>query len=226
VISDLATAAGQASGVYLVAYVEGQSDSAAAYEVLVVFGNAQRTVPDAWRFDAAGCQTGVRVRFDFLAPANLEATCPSFENAGLDTPLQPVTTTVVEFHQNFGDPQYPDPYPGTLLETGLAESSYPRGNAPDPKRRYFLMGLEFDHSLSSVEPSPADRSTCGGIEEPMCFNLLRGAYLTPAYDIEYPFVVGANSWLSTNGFGSSCANAQWTPARPVTWGRLKSQYRN
>ena len=63
-----------ATGVYsLFLTVIGHDQPQRAYDVRVVYGNASQTVPDAWRFDADGCQASVGIRQDITSRA-----CPPF----------------------------------------------------------------------------------------------------------------------------------------------------
>jgi hypothetical protein len=52
-----------------------------AYEVTYIYANSSSTVPDAWRFDPAGCQGSSFVTIDHLAPSAVAKVCPSFQGA-------------------------------------------------------------------------------------------------------------------------------------------------
>src|SRR5690349_14133420 len=39
-----------------------------AYQVRIIYGDVTQSVPDAWRFDAAGCQGSAFLTIDHLAP--------------------------------------------------------------------------------------------------------------------------------------------------------------
>ncbi len=217
--TDKVVAAGQVATANLVTFVTGQSDSTIAYELRILYGDATKHVPDAWRFDASGCETSAFVIVNAQSPAALSKTCPSFQNAG--GAHAGLSITDVSF--------YPagHQYASTLMAITVA-NSYPAGNLPANGSKYFLMDAEFNLSASSVGPTPGDNSTCGGLENEICFNLAQADWLATdgSTQTDWLFHGGASGdWVTagTSPFAGSC---QGTPAQTVTWGRVKGQYRN
>jgi len=76
-----------------------------AYDVRFVYGNASQTVPDAWRFDAAGCEA------QLLSMDATSKVCPPFAQNANGTALE---IKKVEFSPPF------DPYPTTLMRVVYA----------------------------------------------------------------------------------------------------------
>jgi hypothetical protein len=191
----------------LYASVVGPNEPHKAYEVWVAIGDSQGLVPDAWRFDEAGCQGTARATVDHLPPAAEAAACPALQGD-----LQSLQIRAVDlWPAAFG-------LPTTLLRVVLA-SAYPAGvQNPDLNQRYFLARFAFDHTRS-VDGPGIPGASCGGFETPMVLRDFRGAYLTTD-GVEVPFVgVGT----ATARFNS--ANRVALPVHPVTWGAIKSQYR-
>jgi len=214
-ITNLAVAAGQSSGVHLTCFVTGQSDPTLGYQVQILYGDANHAVPDAWRFDAAGCQGSGFVVLNHLAPSSLSTSCPSFQNAG------GARTSLQIKDLNFSPPSLP--YPLTMMRIVVA-NVFATGNAPVAAAKYFLCDAEFDHTFSVVGPTPSDHSACGGLEDGICFHLVSATYLldSPAQP-EVPFQIGSGAFVSANAPGGSCLV---DAAHPTTWGAIKGQYRN
>jgi len=224
-ITDIAVTAQQAATVNLVTFVTGQDDPTLSYQVWILYGNATtKTVPDAWRFDASGCEGPSFVTLNHLAPAALSKTCPSFQDAGGPhsslqiKDLNPVPPTL--------------PY-ATTLERIVVANAYPNpGNTPVLATKYFLMDAEFNLSFATEGPSDGTAGTCGNLEVPICFNLNTASYIIndgSGNEIPFNFHGGATGdWAtahsSTQGVVTGCTAA--TPAQPRTWCSIKSQYRN
>lgn len=103
-------------------------------------------VPDAWRFDDAGCQTSSRVTYSNTA---LNKGCPAMKGAGVLT----VTQYTVDTDGS------------AFLFLAITHDGF----NPIATARYTTWQVMFDHSLSNVGPSPLDQSTCGGAE--LCENI-------------------------------------------------------
>lgn len=191
----------------LYASVVGLNVPHKAYEVWLTIGDSQNLVPDAWRFDAAGCQGSTLATVDHLPPAAEAAACPALQGD-----LESLQIKAVDL--------WPDAFglPTTMLRVVLA-SAYPVGiQNPDPTQRYFLARFTFDHTRS-VDGRGAPGTSCGGFETPMVFRDFRGAYLTTD-GVEVPFVGVGTATARFNSAGRAP-----TPAHPVTWGAIKNQYR-
>ena len=202
---------GQSFSIY--ASVLGQSQAATGYQVSLLFGvGSGRPLPDAWRFDASGCQGPARLTMEHLAPSS--KTCPNF-----------VGTAPTEQSEVF---EY-DPATG-LAATRIAVRLTSGSNAPNPAQRYFLARWIFDHG-ASVEGPGTPGVSCGGLEYPICFVSGRldggpGASWTGTSGDEHPWPF-QNEHVSTQGHPSCpCSSDPCpTPARNSTWGAIKGQYR-
>src|SRR5207237_4823226 len=71
-----------------------------AYEVRFVYGNESQAVPDAWRFDADGCEGGL------LIINALSKSCPPFAQTANGSAIR---ITRIDFSQPY------EPYPTTVL---------------------------------------------------------------------------------------------------------------
>ena len=202
----------------LIASVLGNDQTHTGHQVVFLIGSANRDVPDAWRFDAAGCQGSSFLTMNHLAPASAVKTCPSF--AGASTVLNIKEYGFVATGSIYD--------PDTMY--GLIADAHPDGVTALPGTRYFLGQWLFDHSFSVAGPGTPG-TDCGGFETPMCVALLTGNrhvvfeggtsnYV--AGGVEFPFDEGPNDWRSTHGLAGCPA----TPVQNRTWGHIKSQYRN
>lgn len=182
-----------------------------AYDVRVIYGNASQLIPDAWGFDATGCQGSSFVSVDHLAPAAVSKVCPSMMQTSAPS-LQIKDVSLVPVGQ---------PYANTLMRCVLA-NSYPNGVATiNAATRYFLARYNFDHTFSVTGPTQAGVN-CGGFEESMCFKFQQGTYLD-MNGVEFSF--GRSSPALAVSFNSASA-CPGVPAQPKTWGSIKAQYRN
>lgn len=180
--------------------VIGQGDGHKAYDVRFLYGNASQTVPDAWRFDLNGCETSSQVQQDVVSK-----TCPAFMQAGLGN----LQIKKIEFSP------VTDGYPTTLMRVLLANAYQPVSTS-DPGTRYLLEHVRFDLS-AAVAGAGSPPDSCGGFEQAMTFQMTYATYLD-LNGIEIPFVRAYQGPKVT-------FNAQ-VPARPTSWGSIKSQYRN
>lgn len=184
-------------------------------------------VPDAWRFDDAGCQTSSRFMPDNTA---WSSSCPVMKGTNPQTFTEYEVATDV-----FG-------FPVALMRLTITYDSF----TPSPATRYTIWRIVFDHSRSSPGPTPPDHSTCGGAEICETFTLDFAQLITPSgLRLSLP---GCDQGLDLN---NPCAAALWDgncqpvlpglsdgrfqangscPTGPVatlpaTWGRVKSLYR-
>jgi len=167
--------------------------------------------PDAWRFDANGCQTGTQLSVSGSGAPG----CPAMGS-------NPQTSYQFSY----------DTYLGTVsLHLTSSYSEF----TPSPATRYTLWQITFDHSYSSVGPSPPDNSTCGGAQLSGQLNF-DFAQVTPASgppinlppcDVHMEGFCGYLTWnggMLTDHLGGPCSPVP-VPVLPATWGRLKSLYR-
>lgn len=180
-----------------------------AYDVRLIYGDANQNVPDAWRFDAVGCQTSSAVTINHLPPAALSKSCPAF----MQTSAPSLQIKDVSLSANI------DGYASTLMRMVMA-NSYPNGVATvNPATRYFLAGLQMSTAFSVNGPGDPP-NTCGGFEIPICFKLSRGSLLDLngiETQFDRPGAVMSVTWQGA----SACSGV---PAKPATWGQIKNQY--
>jgi len=158
-------------------------------------------VPDAWRFDAAGCQGDYGLLWDTYIAAAVK-TCPlnlppNQQSVWHATSLaQEGDRLRLEFERVFGGP--PDVATGDRL----------------------VLSLRFDHLWSVAGPA-TDAEHCGGFERGVCVRLIEATHESFA-GLVRPYV-RTNSVYSANAGGlGSC---EVVPVRATTWGAIKGQYR-
>jgi hypothetical protein len=184
------------------------------YAVTLIYGDGDQSVPDAWRFDTLGCQGASSLKLDFLPSKTIGQSCPAF--------IQNIADPLVITEVRFNPPAYYQ-YPSTCMRVEV-EVAYPGSVQADPLTRYFLAGFNFDHSHSAIGGGDPPNS-CGGLETPMCFKLaaLNTLVVNSAYQVQ-SFAHDPNQSVLTFNPGSAGACAA-VPARAVTWGQIKAQYR-
>lgn len=182
-----------------------------AYQVQLLLGNSSTTaVPDAWRFDAAGCQGSSFITIDHLAPAAVVKTCPTLQGAVNSIQIKDVSevrTTAL-------------PYDGDYLRITMANALGDNVVTPVAATRYFVMRALFDHSFSVVGATTPGVD-CGGVEQSICIATIVATYLD-ANGIEMNWGMGGNRAATVNG----AAGCPASPTTTTTWGAIKSQYRN
>jgi|SRR5687768_9100770 len=191
----------------------GNDQTHNAYQVRFIVGSATANVPDAWRFDAAGCQGSAFITINHLPPATAAKTCPAFQGATASIQIKDFSFSPAE--QGYA----------TTLMRGVLANTYPAGNTSIPTTRYFLAQFIFDHTFS-VAGATTPGADCGGFETPMCVAMLKNGPATTTYlrmsdGAEFPFEAG-NHFVTVNGI----AGCNAVPAQAKTWGQIKSQYRN
>lgn len=218
IVQDITPTAGPTS---MIISELGNDQTHNAYQTRFLISAANLTVPDAWRFDAAGCQGSAFITINHLPPSTAAKTCPAFQGASASIQIK--------------DYSFVNPgtnYATTQMRCTMA-NTYPAGATSVATVRYFLTQVIFDHTFS-VAGAGTPGTNCGGFETPMCIALFTGtpapgqrgeegttSYLRLADGVEVPFDPG-NIWLSTGGFSGCPA----TPSQNKTWGQIKSQYRN
>jgi hypothetical protein len=185
----------------------GQSEGSGSYDVILRIGPGHATFPDAWRFDQLGCQGPSRFSITQKPRISEAATCPVFEDS-----VGPPTILI--------DYSYDPTFQRAVL-TFAHYQLLPKPSS-DPSQRYFLVGFQFDHTVS-VDGSSVGGQSCGGLEQPMCFAIDYAHWLTLADD-ELAWAIDQGFATANDPTNSShCPGA--TPARSTTWGRVKDQYR-
>jgi len=182
-----------------------------AYVVEIFYGNTNQTVPDAWRFDPAGCQETYSSPIDSFAPAEVAQACPSL----VTTRVGSIAIRQVEL--NLDRPAWP----ATNMRMLLAVAYQPGSPAADPAKRYFLARFRFDHTKSVVGDA-VSWGSCGGMEQSMCIKLGDAQYVGQD-QITRDF--GRSTPTPTLSFNSPAACVGATPAHATTWGWIRGAYR-
>ena len=190
------TGPGQIATMVLSALGTGSPHKGYRFKVLVSSG-----LPDAWRFDADGCNVGQLS----LNTAGLSKACPAFQGTN---PL-PIF--------NYG---YEVDGAGTATYDVL--NAYNEVLAPNAGTRYTVFQGLFNHAFSNTGPrDPA--LECGNAEQPICFALVHTEFLNPDLTI-IPFGV-ENDFLTWQDAGNSTGCPGATQNEATTWGRVKGLYR-
>jgi hypothetical protein len=191
--------------VHIHASVLGQSQAHSAHRVWWVIGDVNDQLPDAWRFDGAGCNNGLYA-ISAAAPPALAKMCPSF------VPNSTPQFTVRLF-------QLAPPSLGLPATMGLAliDVRYPSAvQNPDAGIRYHLAHFAFDMAFGVF--GPADPMfACGGLETPVTIRLVpeRTGWKDPN-GVETLWQIGHGTLTMIGGP---------VPANASTWGQIKGQYR-
>ena len=175
----------------------GSEDMHKGYRFKIKVGNGG-TMPDAWRFDAAGCNNGQLS----LSTALLNKACPAFQG----------TNPLPIFNYGYQ-------VDGANTATFDILNAYDTAD-PAAATRYTLVQGTFDHLFSDSGPQdPA--VACGNADAPMCFLLFYTEFLNP--DLTSNEFGIENDWVTWNGNTSpGCPGVQ---NEATTWGRVKGLYR-
>ena len=197
----------------LVWSITGTGDTNAGTDGNIHIGNfGSGPVPDSWRFDDAGCQTGSQLGLNHAA---LSKACAVFQGANS---LQ-ITQYALDL-QGQADLRLSNTYD---LFTPL------------PANRYTVWFIDFNHSFSVTGPSAPDGSNCGGAEQCENLNLTYMQYLktdntlpfVPSCDSDPAFPPGswqAQSPGTASGFALWNGGCRPVATQPSTWGRVKGLY--
>ena len=187
----------------------GQAEIHRGYEFWIAVNGMSDELPDAWRFDAEGCQGLSRVWFWYLTPTG-PRQCGQFQGAA--------PSLVIQSYQPA--PAHLARPPGTFV--AVLANVYPEGsNRISPNVRYLLGRIEFDHRISTAGDGVPGES-CGGYEQTLCFQLVPGrTNWVNAAGAEVPFEWG-QSWLT---FRNPLECHGPVPASDATWGAIKAAYR-
>jgi hypothetical protein len=190
----------------LVESATGISDQNVGTDSNIHIGAFSGPVPDCWRFDDAGCQTGSQLG---LATKAFSKACPVM--------LGPSSLTITQYSIN-----------AITQEADLRLSVTYDTFTPTAATLYTLWIVNFDHSFSSVGPTPPGNATCGGAELCENLNLTFAQYLNTANilknlgpcdtDPAYPAGTFPSGFATWNGGCHPVAT------QPSTWGRVKGLY--
>jgi len=169
-------------------------------------------VPDAWRFDDAGCQTGSQV---VLSNSTTKA-CPSMKGAN----SLAITNIAME----------PTGAPGGLSRMNVRLSITYDAFTPAAGVVYTVWNVAFNHAFSSTGPTPPDNSTCGNADQPLCISMtsttdpsLQPSFLLTTTNINeyFTFADPLDQFLLWNSATGCPASV---PTKTSTWGAVKSLY--
>jgi hypothetical protein len=190
------------------ASVQGQTDAHLAYQVRIEIAPSSGTaLPDAWRFDPAGCQGSNFLTIDHLPPGGTSG-CPAFQGNAQSLQIKDYSI---------------DPATGRAIV--VCADAYPAGTAaPNPGTRYFLTRVVFDHTYSTAGATSPGNG-CGGVEEAVCFLLRKAEWVGAADQLEYEWGLDQAFLAANDPNLATCSNGQ-IPFKASTWGSLKAQYRH
>jgi len=197
-----------------------------SYELRMLYGDENKLTPDAWRFDAGGCQGPSFLALSPTSQPAVAKACPGFKDAGGSRPFL-TQSTVGPLHDWFN-------LPATLSEIDYAVA-YPPGNAPSPDSTYLLLELRFDETYGVAGVASPGGLTCGGLDRPMCFAVMSVVYQDLSFN-DVPIDVGWDVVMQHFCYSppTVTATANWggpgsctgtTPVHAATWGSVKAQYR-
>ena len=190
----------------LMTWVVGQDRPQRAFELQFV---VRRTfvggVPDAWRFDAAGCASD-RMAFEWENPA-MPKVCFFLGGAGVTSAM--------------GTREY-DPDAG-VERLGWRMEYDPATSRTNPSAPYRLVWMVID--WYGFVPGPSDPpANCSGIDEPVCIALASATWTDPDGAVHAWTI--ATPWATVNAASlGGAAACMATPAQRATWGTIKAQYR-
>ncbi len=181
----------------------GQADVLRGYQAFCdVAALVPAPLPDAWRFDAGGCQGPDRVVFRTLPTPAEGVNCLALQSPGPTFAITDYAYDVV-----------------TRRGRILISKALPSGSAiPNPALRYHLAAVEFDHTASVVGTGAPD-GACGGFERDVIIAVSGTPNLTDPASVQHPFAAGGNAAVTYVGSGGP------VPAAPTTWGAIKGHYR-
>ena len=172
-------------------------------------------VPEAWRFDDAGCQTGSQITFN---PAALSKACPVMKGANSLT----ITNAAYDPAGTAG--------PRLNIRLAITYDTF----TPAPGTEYTLWQVGFNHAFSAAG-TDADPNTCDQGDLPQCIGATKGvsttdpqtnpSILLAATGIPVPFLYASpdDEFLTWNSIAAGGCNP--VPALPATWGKVKGLYR-
>ena len=176
----------------LVMSATGLSQMQLGHDSNILIGPA---VPDAWRFDDAGCQTGAQLS---ISGAAFSKTCPTF----LGTAPLPITQYGYDPASKF-----------CALRLAIAYNDW----TPVPATRYTLWQLSFDHTYSVVGPAnPAE--ACGGAEQGLAFDAEFVQIAQTSGTVNFLQPCAGNARCTWQG-------GPVVPTVPASWGKVKGLYR-
>lgn len=170
-------------------------------EILIEVRVGAATLEDWWQFAPGGCREGA-LRLD--VPGAVQGCATPWSGAGVSAGYTIETTAVpTEFH---------------IRAVGMRDVAGPLR----PTTLYKALALE----LSAARTVDTGDGACAGCESPACFTIrsavVRDGNGAPITTLDQDVRIWC-TWQG-GGFGAGCPPG-WVPARPSTWGAIKSLYR-
>jgi len=157
-------------------------------------------MPDAWRFDDNGCQTGSQLG---LSSAAFSKTCPTMTGGA---PL-PIT----QYGVDQGNPVY------ASIRLAIAYNEV----SPLAGTRYTFWQVNFDHTYSVVGATTPGVD-CGNAADKLCIGMSAAIIGTVRGDAaKLQVKPGDVNYVTWN----TPATCDGVPSQPATWGKVKSLYR-
>lgn len=160
---------------------------------------AGSTVPDAWRFDDIGCQTGSYLTYSTNA---VNKSCPSLKGLNSLT----ITNYYVPPAENYA-----------AMRLAITYDTF----SPPAATRHTMWQVIFDHTYS-VAGATNPGTDCGGVEVPMCIGPTFSLLLTlRGVAAQFGTQAGDTPYITWN----TPPTCDGVPSVPSTWGKVKGLYR-
>lgn len=157
-------------------------------------------LPDAWRFDDVGCQTGSQL---ILSSNALSKACAAFKG------LNPLAITF--YGADVANPAF------AQLRLAITYDMF----SPTAGLRYTFWQISFDHSYSTVNPTTPGVD-CGEVDQPLCIAPTFAILLTQrGISAQMQLKAGDSGFVTWQ----SPATCNGIPSVPATWGKVKGLYR-
>ncbi len=157
-------------------------------------------IPDCWRFDAAGCQTGSQLQ---IQASGFSKSCPVLQG------VAPLAIT------NFG-------YDVTDGHVDVRLANTYNSVLASPATVYTMWQVKFDHSFTDMVDPVNSPDSCAGGQEPIVMDMSLATdfsprLLTTAGPFDFFDELTAGDWhLDMNAT---------VPTRPMSWSKVKGLYR-
>ena len=197
---------------------------------LIVFDGCSQEgqyIPEAWRFDAGGCQAGA---LTIDRPASLDGCDGLVPIPGATIE----TVTAADYHTTVGQGNYPVVYPSIFIR--VAQAFPTRKLVASERYVVARIRLDMSHTVAGVDPT-GDACGCG--TTPRRITLFNGTIGGPTgtsqvypsglledeafwHSLAFCIIDKPSPPLTNRGDVPACLT---TEARASTWGAIKAQYR-
>jgi hypothetical protein len=159
---------------------------------------AEKTYPDAWRFDdgVGACQPAGRMTISNQA---LAKSCPALQGG------RPLHMGGLVFARADGPANT-----GRLILANAFDTF-----ESDPKTRYTLWRVRFDHAGSVAGKGADSDSTCGAADAPLCIRIVKAQYVNEKNETFEDLTIenGVVTWQKVGGKPLACAESAAPRAR-------------